>query len=34
MTTQKKKVRMLAEGALVVAMSIVLSYIEIPIGLQ
>ncbi|MEA4921114.1 MAG: energy-coupled thiamine transporter ThiT [Clostridiaceae bacterium] len=34
MTKQKKKIRMLAEGALVVAMSIVLSYIEIPIGLQ
>ena len=34
MTAQKKQIRMLAEGALVVAMSIVLSYIEIPIGLQ
>lgn len=32
MKTQSKQVRMLVEGALVVAMSIVLSYIDIPVG--
>ena len=32
MTTKNKRVRMLVEGALAVAMSIVLSYIDIPVG--
>ena len=34
MTAEKKKVRMLTEGALVAAMALVLSYVDIPIGLQ
>lgn len=34
MNTQKNRVRMLSEGALVAAMAYVLSFIEIPIGLM
>lgn len=34
MTSQKKQIRMLTEGALVVAIAMVLSYIKIPTGLQ
>ena len=34
MTAEKKKVRMLTEGALVATMALVLSYVDIPIGLQ